>query len=1192
MNSPEVIALLQEASQLNNVRAYRKFRKIDEENRKHCLLRGQLQLKTINPPISFGEIESAEEIVKRFAIAAINLGSVSHVCHETIARAMNKIGAKSNSGEGGEFPERYTNRLTRSKVKQLSSARWGVTSAYLAHAQDIQIKIAQGAKPGNGALLRADKNIPALAKLWRVPEGVMLIGPFPHHDIYSIEDLSQLIYELRSANPEARISVKLAAVAGIGMIAAGAVKCRARHIVISGHDGGTGAATWTSIKHAAIPWELGISEVHQVLTKYHLRKRVILQADGQIRTGFDVVVAALLGADEVALGTSALIALGCVMTRKCHLNNCPVGIASLNPDLVKFFQGKPEYLINYLTMLAHDVRYHMASIGMRNFEDMIGRTDLLEPVQSTDYRERVLDFKNILFQAKESEPKAESFAIQDDDRIEKESRVIEAAMDVIEGRTKAVNIDMNITNQNRALGATLSYYISKKYGEAGLPDDCRININLSGTAGQSFCVFLAKGVTCTLEGDANDYVGKGLSGGTVIIYPPKEAEFESHLNVIAGNVCLYGATSGKMFLRGIVGERFAVRNSGVTAVVEGVGDHCCEFMTGGIIIVLGLTGRNFGTGMMGGVAYVWDIDKNLHNRCRNSDVKLLKIEDRLEIKQIKDLLHEFKDVTGSYITEQLLKDFNQKITEFVKIIPLYQYEQQMQAAESKSKNDEEFDRRLGFMKYPREMRIFRPVEERVKDFKEIYNFDQIYKSAPKEASRCIDCAVPFCQAANYGCPLENMIPHWAFLVVKNRWNEAALSLQETNNFPEFTARVCPAPCEQACVLNLTMQSVAIRNIECAVIDKAFEHGWIQPEVPQDRTEKKVAIIGSGPSGLACAAQLNKAGHTATVYERNKHIGGLLYYGIPNWKLDKNIIERRVKILKGEGIKFRTEIQVGKDVSVEELERQYDVIVLCIGATLPNDVNVPGRKLKGIYFALDFLKQCVENKETMEENCGHFKDKTVIVIGGGQSAMNCMSAAARYGAKLVKTLTLEREPPTKRPPDNRWPNKPCVKQTTPLHKSSEYLYGNDSRMFNTEILSFENHGTDRVQAVNTIQVNWVNETGYYLPRRIAGTEATIPADYVVIATGFRGPEKSLINECRLEYHKRRSIKTKNYSTNEEFIFAAGDCRTGESLVVSAIADGRQAAKRIDRFLTGAGSNISMHGNTVQRHHKIDCNTDEN
>ncbi|KAI4456436.1 fad nadph dehydrogenase/oxidoreductase [Holotrichia oblita] len=1168
MNSPEAVAFLQEAAQLHNIPAYRKFRKIDEENRKECLLRGQLGLNTIKIPVPFGEIESAEDIVKkRFSIGGINLGSINNLCHETIARAMNKVGAR---------------------MKQLSSARWGVTSAYLAHAQDIEIKVAQGAKPGEGGLLSAEKNTPALAKVRRTPAGVKLIGPPPHHDIYSIEDLSQLIYELNSANPQARISVKIAAVAGSGIIATGAVKCKARHIVICGHDGGTGAANWTSINHSAIPWELGISETHQVLTRNRLRKQVTLQVDGQIRTGFDVVVAALLGADEVALGTSALIALGCVMTRKCHLNTCPVGIATMNPELMQFFQGKPEHLIDYLTMLAHDVRYHMASIGMRNFDDMIGRTDLLRVLEPKGYREKMLDFSNILHKVTVTAPEVKAVTIHKTAAHTMDDDLIKVAMDVIEGKKKVVNIEKQITNQNRALGAKLSYHISKKYGEAGLPEDSHININLSGTAGQSFCVFLAKGITCTLEGDANDYVGKGLSGGTVIIYPPKEAVFESHLNVIAGNVCLYGATSGKMFLRGIAGERFAVRNSGVTAVVEGVGDHCCELMTAGTIVVLGLTGRNFGTGMMGGVAYVWDIDKNLHGRCRVSDVGLLKLENPEEIEKIKNLLYEFLHATKSLIAEQLLKNFNQKVGEFVKIIPRYQYDQLKQTISAdKSKKEEQFDPKYAFLKYPREMKILRPIEERVKDFKEIYNFDQIYKSAPKEASRCIDCAVPFCQTSNYGCPLENLIPNWTSLVGENRWHQAALNLMRTNNFPEFTARVCPAPCEHACVLSLSMPAVAIRNIECAIIDKAFEKGWVQAEIPQGRTDKKAAIIGSGPAGLTCAAQLNKAGHRVTVFERNKQIGGLLYYGISSAKLDKQLIKRRLKLLEKEGIKFKTEMHVGKDISVEELEREYDAIVLCLGATLPYDLQIPGRNLKGVYLALDFLRHCCEVRHSVRGSCAELKDKSVVIIGGGPTAVDCLTTIIRYGIKSVKILSINSQPPNKRSLDNRWPNPPDIKKIMPAHESTKHIYGSDNRMYNVETISFEGDRNDQVTAVKMIKIEWVNVNGRFKAQHIAGTEQTLPADCVIIATGFRGPEKHLIDECRLEYENKHNIKTKNHGTNEEFIFAAGDCRMGETLVATAMADGREAARNVDTFLTGKPSTLPTASGFVPT--SVDCST---
>lgn len=477
---------------------------------------------------------------------------------------------------------------------------------------------------------------------------------------------------------------------------------------------------------------------------------------------------------------------------------------------------------------------------------------------------------------------------------------------------------------------------------------------------------MAKGIHVTLEGDANDYVGKGLSGGTIVIYPPKTSPFESHLNVIVGNVCLYGATSGRAYMRGIASERFAVRNSGAVAVVEGVGDHGCEYMTGGIILILGLTGRNFAAGMSGGIAYVWDIDGSFSTKCNLEMVELCKVEDRDDVVLIKQLLNEFKDLTGSIIAEQLINEFDKRVKEFVKVFP-YEYQRALRqkavVVETKMTNGEPkvqdiedsvadlaieqkkaeraLDKTRGFMKYQRETGIYRPADKRMKDWDEIYNFQHVRKGLRVQAARCMECGVPFCQSNTHGCPLGNVIPKWNLLVFQNHWRQALSTLLQTNNFPEFTGRVCPAPCEAACVLGISEPSVTIKNIECSIIDHAFENGWIQPQIPTVRTGKRVAVVGSGPAGLACAQQLNKAGHSVTVFERNDRIGGLLQYGIPTMKLNKQVVQRRVDLLAAEGIVFKTNVNVGKDISAKELSEEYDAVVLCTGATWPRDLPLPG-----------------------------------------------------------------------------------------------------------------------------------------------------------------------------------------------------------------------------------------------------------
>ena len=615
VNDPESIAYLQEATKHSNKTAYQKFVDSSMVSVRDCTLRGQLDFVTDRKPIDIDEVEPAANIVKRFATGAMSFGSISIEAHSTLAVAMNRLGGKSNTGEGGENEERYLNvsdpqNNKRSAIKQVASGRFGVTASYLAHADELQIKMAQGAKPGEGGELPGYKVTKDIAKTRHSVPGVGLISPPPHHDIYSIEDLAQLIYDLKCSNPGARISVKLVSEVGVGVVASGVAKGKSEHILISGHDGGTGASSWTGIKGAGLPWELGIAETHQVLTMNDLRSRVVLQADGQMKTGFDVAMAAILGADEFGFSTAPLIVMGCTMMRKCHLNTCPVGIATQDPELRKKFEGQPEDVVNYFFMLAEEVRSIMAKLGVSKMQDLIGRTDLIKVYENQgNPKACMLQYGEILKSALAMRPgtNIKGGSINQDFQLDirKEESVIEKCRDVIDGKQNNIVLDMEITNDQRTFGATLSYYLAMKYNEIGLPDDS-IKINLKGPAGQSFGAFLQKGVTLNLEGDANDYVGKGLSGGQMFIYPPKSSPFKSEDNILIGNVALYGATSGRAYFRGVAAERFCVRNSGATAIVEGIGDHGCEYMTGGRVLILGPTGRNFAAGMSGGIAYVLD----------------------------------------------------------------------------------------------------------------------------------------------------------------------------------------------------------------------------------------------------------------------------------------------------------------------------------------------------------------------------------------------------------------------------------------------------------------------------------------------------------------------------------------------------------------------------------------------------------
>jgi glutamate synthase domain-containing protein 2/glutamate synthase domain-containing protein 1/glutamate synthase domain-containing protein 3 len=675
MLNPNAVATLQHAVRRGDYQLYKKFSKVsDETNTRNCALRGLLKFKKTNP-IPIEEVEPVEAITKRFCTGAMSIGSISREAHETLAIAMNRLGGRSNTGEGGEDSVRYVPDANgdsrRSKIKQVASGRFGVTSFYLAHADEMQIKVAQGAKPGEGGQLPGHKVSEYIARLRNSTPGVGLISPPPHHDIYSIEDLQQLIYDLHNANPTADVSVKLVAEVGVGTIAAGVSKAHSDGVLIAGHDGGTGASPQTSIKHAGLPWELGLSETQQVLVMNDLRGRIRVQVDGQLKTGRDVIIGGILGADEFGFSTTALVSLGCILMRKCHLNTCPVGIATQDPELRRKFSGKPEYVVNQFRFIAEEVREIMAELGIRKFEELIGQVELLEMEEAIDnWKLKGLDYSKILHKPEVAESVAIRHVMSQDhtnvlEVLDKE--IIEKAKPALENEEK-IQLEFSIGNTDRAVGAQLSHKISKKYGEDGLEEDS-IKIKFNGSAGQSFGAFLASGVTFELSGDANDYVGKGLSGGNVIIYPPAESTLVPEENIIAGNVLLYGATAGKVYMRGVVGERFAVRNSGAHAVVEGVGDHACEYMTGGLVAVLGGTGRNFAAGMSGGIAYVWDKNKDFEVNCNLGLVDLVPVEEEEDIETLKILVQDHLRHTESSVAQDILERWDDVLPQFVKVYP-------------------------------------------------------------------------------------------------------------------------------------------------------------------------------------------------------------------------------------------------------------------------------------------------------------------------------------------------------------------------------------------------------------------------------------------------------------------------------------------------------------------------------------------
>ncbi len=672
--SPQVIHSLQKAVRTNNYETFKTYSTlVNTQMEQVFTLRGLLQFKA-RTPVPIDEVEPVDSILKRFKTGAMSYGSISKEAHESLAIAMNRIGGKSNTGEGGEDPERFTWTNDRgdsknSAIKQVASGRFGVTSLYLTQARELQIKMAQGAKPGEGGQLPGGKVYPWIAKVRHSTTGVGLISPPPHHDIYSIEDLSELIHDLKNANRAARVSVKLVSEVGVGTIAAGVAKAHADVVLISGFDGGTGASPQTSIKHAGLPWELGLAETHQTLVLNNLRSRIVVETDGQLKTGRDVVVAALLGAEEFGFATAPLVTLGCIMMRVCHLNTCPVGVATQDPALRANFQGDPEHTVNFMKFIAQEVREIMASLGFRSLNEMVGRTDVLEARHAVaHWKSKGIDLSNLLYQPNVG-PEVGRFCTEIQDHgLEKGldlSVLLEKCRPAIE-RGESVRLEMPIKNTHRVVGTIVGNEITKRHWN-GLPDGT-VHLKFNGSAGQSLGAFVPPGVTIELEGDANDYVGKGLSGGRIVIYPDKAATFPAHENILLGNVALYGATAGEAFFRGVAGERFGVRNSGVTTVVEGVGDHGCEYMTGGKVVVLGSTGRNFAAGMSGGVAFVLDEKGDFATRCNKQMVGLEKVDEK-DAADLRALIQRHADLTGSERASEILSDWDATLPKFVKVMP-------------------------------------------------------------------------------------------------------------------------------------------------------------------------------------------------------------------------------------------------------------------------------------------------------------------------------------------------------------------------------------------------------------------------------------------------------------------------------------------------------------------------------------------
>eukprot|EP00281_Chroomonas_sp_CCMP1168_P021546 CAMPEP_0206230908 /NCGR_PEP_ID=MMETSP0047_2-20121206/10538_1 /ASSEMBLY_ACC=CAM_ASM_000192 /TAXON_ID=195065 /ORGANISM="Chroomonas mesostigmatica_cf, Strain CCMP1168" /LENGTH=2187 /DNA_ID=CAMNT_0053654419 /DNA_START=28 /DNA_END=6591 /DNA_ORIENTATION=+ len=1263
-NSPPLTKLLHKALKDKDIDQYKLF----QESLKTAplsTLRDLLDIKSNKEPISIDEVEPIEEIMKRFCTGGMSLGALSREAHETLAIGMNRIGGKSNSGEGGEDRVRFlpitdvdaegnsptfphlrglkNGDIPTSKIKQVASGRFGVSPEYLMTADQIEIKLAQGAKPGEGGQLPGPKIDQYIATLRLSKPGVTLISPPPHHDIYSIEDLAQLIYDLKSSNPGARISVKLVSEVGVGVIAAGVAKAKADHILISGHDGGTGAAQWGGIKSTGLPWELGLAETHQTLVMNDLRDRVILETDGQLKTGQDVVKAIMLGAEECGFSTAPLVSLGCIMMRKCHLNVCPVGVATQDPELRKKFKGMPEHVVNFLWMIGEEVREHMAQLGVKTVTELVGRADLLKFDESTrNEKTKNLDLSPILTHALKLEglinPNATPYNTKKQDHeLEKhiDNMLIEKSKAALETKTP-VTIDTEIINIQRSAGTMLSHEISKRWGQAGLPDDT-ITINLTGSTGQSLGAFLTKGVTMWCRGDSNDGTAKGLCGGKVVVVPDERnlsRGFKAEDNIITGNVACYGATSGKAFFRGIAGERFCVRNSGALVVSEGCGDHGLEYMTGGRVVILGEVGKNFSAGMSGGIAWVYDPKGELRFKVNFAepvrDFERLS-GDAYEAELI-DYLNDYIKSTGSPVAKRIMDNWEEEKTHFVQVFPLDYKRARKQAADADSWKGKDvmnkptvevdvdkktikidaatpdekdintkFNKLRGFVEIERKPEPYREPSERATDWGEIYTPVKAHDAERKrQSARCMDCGTPFCQTHS-GCPIHNLMPEWNELVFKENWKQALDRLLTTNNFPEFTGRVCPAPCEGACVAGLVAAPVTIKNIEYAIVDRGFKEGWIKPRIPKERTGLNVAVVGSGPAGLAAADEMNQMGHKVTVFERDSRPGGLLMYGIPNMKLDKRVVQRRIALLQEEGIDFICNVHVGQDVTADQLKGKFDAVLLTTGSTTPRDLPIPGRELPNIHFAMEFLgkmqRALFNQNPTLMDNCLNFRTpfkgnkdwrvvsdgsyidvagKNVVVIGGGDTGTDCTATSLRQGCKTLVNLELMDKPPESRDEiANAWPAYPRIFRTDYGQEEVKKRDGQDPRKYAVMTKRFIDDGAGNLKAIEIVSLK-VSRDANNKPTlaEVPGSEQTIPCDVAILAMGFLGPEEHLVKQFNLTTTPQSNIKALHgsngdgYTTSVAGIFAAGDCRRGQSLVVWAINEGQRAADAVNKYLLEA------------------------
>lgn len=1160
--NPYTIGKLQQAAREADADAYRDFAAaVDGGPASAPTLRALLDfVPAADGGVPLAEVEPATAIVARFGTGSMSFGSLSREVHETLAVALNRLGGSSGTGEGGEQVERFGTERACS-MKQVASGRFGVTAQYLADARQIEIKMAQGAKPGEGGELPAGKVDAGIAEVRFTVPGIDLISPPPHHDIYSIEDLAQLIHDLKCASPAAEIHVKLVAKAGVGTIAAGVAKARADAVLISGDSGGTGASVKTSIKGAGSGWELGLAETHRALMANRLRSRIRVRADGGFLTGRDVVVAALLGAEEYGFGTAALVALGCIMLRKCHCNTCSVGIATQDPELRRRFAGVPEHVMNYLGFVAEEVRTRMAHLGFRHMDEMIGRVDCLKAREFAHPKGLTVDLSALLAPVAGEDTPRRTRAQDHKLAAQPDRALIGPALAALE-RGERFEQRLAITNRDRSLGTLLSHEITRRHGARGLPADS-IRLDCHGHAGQSFGAFLCAGITLHLTGDANDHVGKGLSGGHIVVATPADAGYPAAGNIIVGNVALYGATAGEAYINGQAGERFAVRNSGAQAVVEGAGDHACEYMTGGTVILLGPVGRNFGAGMSGGVAYLLDADPQLRLRLSGSDLCAELPDEARDHRRLHRLLARHAELTGSSLARELLAAWPGTAARFLKLIPAaYAALTEARPAPPTVPPPASENHPDGYRRHPRIPIAYRAPNERIGDHREIYAAHWDAAQLRTQGERCMDCGVAACMA---GCPIGNRIPEWNDLVARDDWRAALDRLHATNNFPEFTGYACPAPCEPACTLAVSGEAVTIKSIERAIVDRGWDEGWILAQPPAMRSGRRVAVVGSGPTGLAAAQQLNRAGHRVTVFERDDAVGGLLTYGIPDFKLAKARVARRVEQLAAEGVVFRTGVQVGVDLPLARLRREYDPVLLALGAPVARDVSATGRALGGIHFGMAHL--VAENRRQACRLAAPLdaRGRRVLVLGGGDTGADCVATAHRQGAAQVSQVSIHARPPHQRPAGNPWPAWPqTFEPTYALKEGGRAVFGLNSVAF------LDEDGDSQVDAVLFERVLWQRDAaGRRTAKEVLESGIRLEADLVLIAAGFAGPDLAPFATSGLAPDGRGLLAANaTLMTALPGVFVAGDARRGPSLIVWAIGEGRDAARAIDRYLAGA------------------------